>query len=424
MCGLALYTSEIHSFIFNFLFVLAAIAFIVVGVLVKLGLDDVTKALESIGIPFSIAPILMIVVGSIVFVIAFFGCCGAIKESTCMLTTYAVILLVLLIAQIAVGIYAFIQTKDSSFSKDDVREAFEKVIHQYETDETVREAVDAIQSESKCCGATGPGDWNNVNTFPKSCCESTISNCNAQSAYKKGCSEDMYEFLKKSMKIIGIVIITIAAVELAGIAFITIGAVYLLDIEAFTITLNKTGIPFSLAPALLLTVGIVIFVIAFFGCCGAIKESSCLLITYAIILLILFLLQVAIGIYAFIQFKDSNNVDRISIEQGLMETMNLYDHNDQARGTFDTLQSQLKCCGVKGRNDWQRIRVGDSVPSSCCDYNPAKCYPSSAYTQGCSEVLYKFLHDSITIIGIVFVAIAVVELSGAISAICLSCSIV
>lgn len=203
-------------FIFNFLFVLAAIAFIVVGVLVKLGLDDVTKALESIGIPFSIAPILMIVVGSIVFVIAFFGCCGAIKESTCMLTTYAVILLVLLIAQIAVGIYAFIQTKDSSFSEVDVRKAFEKVIHEYDKDEAVREAVDAIQSESKCCGAQGPDDWKFANTFPKSCCESTINNCNAQSAYKEGCSKDMYDFLKKSMKIIGIVIITIAAVELVG----------------------------------------------------------------------------------------------------------------------------------------------------------------------------------------------------------------
>lgn len=29
-------------------------------------------------------PVLLMVIGSIVFVIAFLGCCGAIKESSCM----------------------------------------------------------------------------------------------------------------------------------------------------------------------------------------------------------------------------------------------------------------------------------------------------------------------------------------------------
>lgn len=38
----------------------------------------------------NLPPILLLVVGSIIFITAFFGCCGAIKESTCMLTTVSI----------------------------------------------------------------------------------------------------------------------------------------------------------------------------------------------------------------------------------------------------------------------------------------------------------------------------------------------
>ena len=207
---------------------------------------------------------------------------------------------------------------------------------------------------------------------------------------------------------------------LAGIAFIAIGAVYLLGIKSFTATLDKTGIPFSLAPSLLIVFGVIVFVISFFGCCGAIKESSCLLITYGIILLVLFLLQVAIGVYAFIQFKDSNGVDKMKIEDELTKTLRSYNTNNQAKETFDSLQSQLECCGVKGPNDWL---PGPTVPPSCCKRDAAVCYSSDAHREGCFEVLYKFLRKSITIIGIVIVSIGAIELLGAISALCLSCSL-
>ncbi|KAK5644701.1 hypothetical protein RI129_006001 [Pyrocoelia pectoralis] len=201
-------------FLFNFVFVLAGIAFIVVGVLVKLDVNDFQKILEGIDIPFGVAPILMIVVGCIVFIIAFFGCCGAIKESTCLLTTYAVILLIILIAQIAVGIYAFIQTKGSTFTEGDLEKAFSKLISEY-NDKAVKEAVDLTHTELQCCGAKGKSDWGG--NIPASCCEgSTGESCPAEKAYNIGCGEKLYNFLKKSFNVIGIVIIVIAAVELFG----------------------------------------------------------------------------------------------------------------------------------------------------------------------------------------------------------------
>ncbi|KAB0794367.1 hypothetical protein PPYR_11206 [Photinus pyralis] len=205
-------------FLFNFIFVLAGIAFIVIGVLIKLDVSEFKQVLDKIDLPFSVAPILMIVVGVVVFVIAFFGCCGAIKESTCLLTTYAVILLVILIAQIAVGIYAFIQTKETSFKESDVQSGFAKLISDYGI-KTTKEAVDFVQEELKCCGAKDKNDWHSQ--IPASCCKGVQdpNYCPADKAYSSGCGEELYNFLIKSFNIIGIVIIVIAAVELFGAVF-------------------------------------------------------------------------------------------------------------------------------------------------------------------------------------------------------------
>ena len=199
-------------FIFNFLFLLAGLAFIVVGVIIKLDLDDFS--LNDIDIPLVVAPILMIVVGCIVFVIAFFGCCGAIKENTCLLTTYAVILLIILIAQIAVGVYAFIQTKDSNFSEQDMVKAFNKLQNAYVDDPVVKDAVNLIQIELKCCGALKPEDWT-ITPLPPSCCGKSEGDC-ITATNTMGCAQPLFDFVKSSIKIIGIVILSIAAVELVG----------------------------------------------------------------------------------------------------------------------------------------------------------------------------------------------------------------
>merc|ERR1711934_1210514 len=52
-------------------------------------------------------PIFIIILGAIIFVISFFGCCGASKESKCMMYTYGFFLFLILIAQIGSGIAAF-----------------------------------------------------------------------------------------------------------------------------------------------------------------------------------------------------------------------------------------------------------------------------------------------------------------------------
>ncbi|KAJ8966208.1 hypothetical protein NQ317_001306 [Molorchus minor] len=89
---------------------LAGLALVIVGILYKLNIREAGEVLPK---DLGLAPIL-IIIGAIVFITAFLGCCGAVKESTCMLTTYAIVLLTIFIIQVAIAVYVFIQVKDSN----------------------------------------------------------------------------------------------------------------------------------------------------------------------------------------------------------------------------------------------------------------------------------------------------------------------
>jgi hypothetical protein len=60
---------------------------LIVGALSYANIDKVDKHLAEANVDVSASPIALIVVGSIVFVVAFYGCCGAIRESHCMVVT-------------------------------------------------------------------------------------------------------------------------------------------------------------------------------------------------------------------------------------------------------------------------------------------------------------------------------------------------
>ena len=56
--------------------------------------------------------VFVIVVGLIVFLVAFFGCCGASSESSCMLSTYAVIVGMVFLFEIALAIVLLLYNKE------------------------------------------------------------------------------------------------------------------------------------------------------------------------------------------------------------------------------------------------------------------------------------------------------------------------
>uniref|UniRef100_A0A0B7B361 Tetraspanin n=1 Tax=Arion vulgaris TaxID=1028688 RepID=A0A0B7B361_9EUPU len=154
-------------FLFNLIFVIAGIGLIAAGAYVKIKLDEYYN---FFGNTYMGPGILLIVVGVIIFLLAFFGCCGAVKENYCLTMTFAVTLGIIFILEIAGGIAGFV-LRDKI--ENEIEDLLAKSMNNYNTDSGMRESWDNLQKEFECCGAHNISDWaqHNVNKTPDSCCK-------------------------------------------------------------------------------------------------------------------------------------------------------------------------------------------------------------------------------------------------------------
>ncbi|XP_034251364.1 tetraspanin-5 isoform X1 [Thrips palmi] len=105
----------------------------------------------------------LILVGTLTFIIGFTGCVGALRENTCLLLGYAIILALLLLAEMTVGILGFV-FKD--WIKAQATGGFQAFIVHYREDPDQQNLIDWIQEDwLQCCGIEGPKDWDRNNYF-------------------------------------------------------------------------------------------------------------------------------------------------------------------------------------------------------------------------------------------------------------------
>ncbi|KAL8178755.1 UNVERIFIED_CONTAM: Tetraspanin-1 [Gekko kuhli] len=91
--------------------------------------------------------------------------------------------------------------------------------------------------------------------------------------------------------------------ELGGAALLGIGIWVSVDSTSFINLfgpLSANVLQFVNVGYLLIAIGAVLFVLGFLGCCGAQRESKCLLITFFSIILIIFIIEVAAAVVALV----------------------------------------------------------------------------------------------------------------------------
>ncbi|XP_025903162.1 CD63 antigen [Nothoprocta perdicaria] len=210
-------------FVFNFIFWVCGVALIAIGLYAQVALN---KALVVTSASASSTPIAIVVVGVIIFFISFFGCCGAWKESYCMVTTFAVLLSLIFLVEIAAAIAGYV-------FKDKVRAVLEQglqeAVQKYGEDAALREGVDELQEEFHCCGINNYTDWANVapfkgnDTVPRSCCRVNSTTCNVHpspaTVYEEGCVSSLEAWMKKNIVVVAAVALGIAFFEVLGIIF-------------------------------------------------------------------------------------------------------------------------------------------------------------------------------------------------------------
>ncbi|XP_013190036.1 CD63 antigen [Amyelois transitella] len=209
-------------FLFNLLFAATGLFILIVGIRAEI------KAAPYVDLTdenfYTSGPIVLIIVGVIVFIVAFFGCCGAVKENHCMIVTFSVFLLLIFVAEVAVGITGYVKHKDLAVN---LERRLNETIAEYPNNPNVRETFDIIQTDLQCCGVRGPEDWHNA-TLPGSCCsaldfkeDGVLSDCtvNAPAVHKDGCLAVIKENLETIALLLGATGLGIAIVQLLGVIF-------------------------------------------------------------------------------------------------------------------------------------------------------------------------------------------------------------
>ncbi|XP_064155217.1 CD63 antigen [Anguilla rostrata] len=211
-------------FFFNFIFWLCGLALIVVGVLVQVVMHKTPVISNAAG---STAPLAVIGVGVIIFFVAFFGCCGAWKENYCMVTTFAILVSVIIIIEIAAAIAGYIfRGKLNGILNTGLKDMISK--YKNGTAE-IRKGMDDLQQCLKCCGANSTADWisfnPNGNSVPDSCCKNITKNCglknmhNKTKVYQLGCRVALEEALKKNLLWVTVAALVIAFLQIMGVVF-------------------------------------------------------------------------------------------------------------------------------------------------------------------------------------------------------------
>ncbi|XP_029988478.1 tetraspanin-33 [Sphaeramia orbicularis] len=138
-------------FICCYVFWVVSAGLIAVGIYAKIAKEkDVVDTL-------TVDPaLLLIVVGSVTFLITFLGCFGALRNATCLLKTFLAILVAIVLLQIAAGVVGYLFT---DMVMERTEQLMMKAIVRYREDPDLENAIDFIQKKFQCCGVESYKDW-------------------------------------------------------------------------------------------------------------------------------------------------------------------------------------------------------------------------------------------------------------------------
>lgn len=199
---------------------------------------------------------------------------------------------------------------------------------------------------------------------------------------------------------------------ITGIVLLSIGAVIHGVYYNYQHFLDNS---FFSVPSLLIAVGSIIFIIAFFGCCGAVRESYCMIITFCTLLAGIFLLEIIGGIMGYVMRAQVETIAK----HKMLDTMPKYNDSQEIKVVWDNLQRDFECCGTINATDWLTEGKLPGIPMSCCDdtigaIGTSNCTETSLslHHTGCMEAFAIFAERHAAKIAGVGIGLGVIQLVG------------
>ncbi|XP_076362230.1 CD9 antigen-like isoform X2 [Tachypleus tridentatus] len=164
------------------------------------------------------------------------------------------------------------------------------------------------------------------------------------------------------------------------------------------------------ATYIVITVGAILLIIGFIGCCGAATDSLCLLLTYFFVMLVMVIMELAAAGLVW-KAADGDKLQQFLTEQIEIE-MEKQQYDENARRFMDLMQIHLKCCGATSMLDYRN--KGWTIPQSCSDDRS-----NNVFIRGCGENLRRYLASKGGILGGMAIGLTLIQIACLLFSVCL-----
>nr|XP_006117397.1 tetraspanin-1 [Pelodiscus sinensis] len=212
------------------------------------------------------------------------------------------------------------------------------------------------------------------------------------------------------------------AIFLGGGALLGVGIWVAVDSSSFSNLFGSTNVlQFVNISYFLIVIGAILVVLGFLGCCGAQKESKCLLIMFFSIVLIIFIAEIAAAVVALVYTSlVSQGVERPQEGQVGGANATVTPHSSSS--------PQVKCCGLTNYTDFTDSYYyqtnNHTYPPFCCDPVHSPCNRTGAETskvQGCFQQLLSDVRQNAGVVGGVAAGICALEIAAMVVSMYLYC---
>ncbi|XP_038594529.1 CD9 antigen-like [Micropterus salmoides] len=198
--------------VFNFIFWVAGTGVLVLGIWLRF--DSRTAGLlnaENSPTVFFTGVNILIAAGALMMIMGFLGCCGAIKESKCMLGLFFLFLIIIFAVEVSAGIWG-LSNKDRVVKEVTAfyNQTYSKSKSTSTTQGALNETLRVIHLGLNCCGPTG---------MKKDAAEDTCPKKTGQELITTSCPDAINATFYNKLHVIGGVGLGIGVIMIFGMVF-------------------------------------------------------------------------------------------------------------------------------------------------------------------------------------------------------------
>ncbi|XP_074859146.1 tetraspanin-1 [Carettochelys insculpta] len=205
------------------------------------------------------------------------------------------------------------------------------------------------------------------------------------------------------------------AIFLGGGTLLGVGIWVVVDGNSFmSIFGNTNALQFVNVSYFLIAIGAILVVLGFLGCCGAQKESKCLLIMFFSIVLIIFIAEIAAAVVALVYTSLAEGILEATVKPTLQSQ---YGKSPEVTQFWNVTMEEVKCCGLSNYTDFNGsyyLATHNTYPPFCCSPSQSPCDEAAAQktqVQGCFQQLLSDIRKNAGVVGGVAAGICVLEIA-------------